>query len=68
LTVSEGVRPSNTVSFSLQGAEAVSMVLAQTCRLFPRPAPEVCPLASSTTPLLQTCYHDLSAPNNDTHP
>lgn len=40
LTVSEGMRPSNPVSFSFQGAEAVSMVLTQTCHLFPQSAPQ----------------------------
>lgn len=51
LTVSEGMRPSNPVSFSFQGAEAVSMVLTQTCHLFPQSAPGAFPV------LLQpACY------------
>lgn len=73
LTVLEGVWPPNTVSFSFQGAEAVSAVLAQTCCLFPHPAlPTPSPRGLSscffTSPLLQISYHNLSAPNNDTRP
>lgn len=46
LTTSGVGMPSNAVSFSFQGAEAVSSVLAQACHFFLQPLTEACPVCS----------------------